>query len=178
MPERDFESIYTDYSRLVYWAAYKVVSNREAAEDITQSVFEKLLEKPEMPEDMNDQQLKGWLYRVTTNLALDKLRKAKHELLSDEPVGAEIPDSSKLPEDRLLEKKRLDAVRQAIAALDEVYREVIMLHYFSEMTVKEISRSTGISEGTIKSRLVRARTLLADKLKQSGFGGVLPEELK
>lgn len=176
MPERDFESIYTDYSRLVYWAAYKVVSNREAAEDITQSVFEKLLENSNIPENMNDQQLKGWLYRVTTNLALDKIRKSKHEMLSDEPVGTDIPDSSELPEDSMLEKKRHDAVVQAINGLDKAYRDVVMLHYFSEMTVKEISKNTGISEGTIKSRLVRARVLLAGRLKESGFGDVLPEE--
>lgn len=176
MPGRDFESIYTEYSRLVYWAAYKVVSNREAAEDVTQSVFEKLLENPDIPADMNDLQLKGWLYRVATNLALDMLRKSKHELLSDEPVGAEIPDRSELPEDRLLENRRTDAVKRAVDELDAVYREVIMLHYFSEMTVKDISQNTGISEGTIKSRLVRARTLLADKLKESGFGSELPEE--
>ena len=176
MPERDFDSIYTDYSRLVYWAAFKVVSNHETAEDITQSVFEKLLEKPDLTDGLNDQQLKGWLYRVTTNLALDKLRKSKHELLSDEPVGADIPDHTDMPEDELIRKKQTKAVAAAIDSLDKIYREVIMLHYFSEMTVKEISLNTGISEGTIKSRLVRARTLLADKLKQSGFTGMLPEE--
>ncbi|MBR5948844.1 MAG: ArsR family transcriptional regulator, partial [Clostridia bacterium] len=48
---------------------------------------------------------------------------------------------------------------------DDDYRTVITLHYFSEMTVSEISEATGISQGTIKSRLVRARKLLSELLK-------------
>lgn len=164
LPDRDFDRIYKDYSRLVYWAAYRVVSSHELAEDITQSVFEKVLLNSSKLSGMNDAQLKGWLYRVSTNLALDGTRRAKRELLSDEPLGADIADDVELPEDELVKKQTASAVSKAIAELDEIYREVVMLHYFSEMTVREISKNTGISEGTVKSRLVRARNLLAERL--------------
>ncbi len=165
MPNRSFDNIYTDYSRLVYWAAYRVVSHTETAEDITQQVFERVYLNLEKLSTLSDAQLKSWLYRVSTNLALDHVRKAKHELLSDEPLGAEVPDGDPLPEAELLEKKRNIAVRKAIEQLDEANRTVINLHYFSGMTVSEISEATGISQGTIKSRLVRARKLLSEMLK-------------
>ncbi|MBR3299023.1 MAG: sigma-70 family RNA polymerase sigma factor [Clostridia bacterium] len=165
MSERSFDSIYTDYSRLVYWAAYRVVSHQETAEDITQQVFERAYLNLDKISGLADAQLKSWLYRVATNLSLDHVRKAKHELLSDEPLGPEVPDSEPLPESELIFKKRNDAVRRAIEQLDEASRTVITLHYFSEMTVSEISEATGISQGTIKSRLVRARKLLSEMLK-------------
>ncbi|MBR0156267.1 MAG: sigma-70 family RNA polymerase sigma factor [Clostridia bacterium] len=165
MSTSSFDKIYSDYSRLVYWAAYRVVAQNETAEDITQQVFERAYLNMDKLEPLADSQIKSWLYRVATNLALDHVRHAKHEQLSDEPVGAEIADTEPLPEEELLKKKRMEAVRKAIEGLDETNRTIITLHYFSEMTVNEISEKTGISPGTIKSRLVRARSLLADMLK-------------
>lgn len=165
MPERSFDNIYTDYSRLVYWAAYRVVAHNETAEDITQQVFERVYLNLDKLSTLADAQLKSWLYRVSTNLSLDHVRKAKHELLSDEPLGADVADDDPLPESELISKKRSEAVRRAIEQLDEANRTVITLHYFSEMTVSEISEATGISQGTIKSRLVRARKLLSELLK-------------
>ncbi|MCH5278222.1 MAG: sigma-70 family RNA polymerase sigma factor [Christensenellaceae bacterium] len=164
MAERNFDMIYNDYSRLVYWAAYKVVSNCETAEDITQSVFEKVIRHMGKLSELNDAQLKGWLYKVSTNLALDTTRKSTRELLKDEPLGDDVADSDALPDIEVEDKLQRMAVRQAIDKLDDIYKEVVLLHYFSEMTVREISQNTGISEGTVKSRLVRARTLLAGLL--------------
>ena len=164
LSNRSFDSIYTEHSRMVYWAAFRVVSSKETAEDITQQVFERVFLNLDKLSGLADAPLKSWLYKVATNLALDHVRRAKHELLSDEPVGAEVVDHGPLPEEELLRKRRMEAVRSAIEKLDETNRTIITLHYFSEMTVNEISDKTGISPGTIKSRLVRARNLLHDLL--------------
>lgn len=164
MPERSFDNIYTDYSRLVYWAAHRVVAHKEAAEDITQQVFEKVYLNMHKISSMGDAQIKSWLYRVSTNLALDHVRRSKKELLSDEPIGAEVADTEPLPEDELIKKRRREAVKAAMNDLDELNKKIITLHYFADMTVSEISKATGISQGTIKSRLVRARALLAKSL--------------
>ena len=170
MNEQVFEKIYNDYSRLVYWAAYRVTSNREAAEDITQTVFERVLLNDGKLDELSEPQLKAWLYRVSTNLALDTVRKASRETLDSEPIGEDIADSSApTPEVQASENARSSRLKKAISELDEVYRQVVMLHYFSEMTVREIADVTGISDGTIKSRLVRARTLLLEKLRDEGI---------
>ena len=180
MSQRDFDSIYNEYSRLVYWAAYRVVAKKEPAEDITQQVFERVFLNFDKVSELADPQLKSWLYRVSTNLALDTVRRSKHELLSDEPVGAEVVDNEPLAEEALIKKRRQEAVRRAIQKLDETNRKIITLHYFSEMTVNEISSVTGISSGTIKSRLVRARNLLAgmlaDEISEESFVSAMQDE--
>lgn len=165
MSERSFDTIYNNYSRLVYWAAYKVVSNHEAAEDITQSVFERVIHNFKKINELEEAQIKSWLYRTATNLAIDMVRKSSKELLSDEPLDDGVVDFGELPDEVAVERQRSLKVKKAIDKLDEIYRQVVMLHYFSEMTVREISENTNISEGTIKSRLVRARALLAEELR-------------
>jgi len=106
-------------------------------------------------------ELKSWLYRVSTNIALDHLRRAKHETPVDAPISEDIEDSA-LPLDEEVERRRKAAkVRSAIDKLDETSRKIILLHYYAGMTVREISACTGISEGTVKSRLMKARKRLA-----------------
>ena len=98
---------------------------------------------------------------MSTNIALDHLRRAKHETPVDAPIGEDIEDSA-LPLDEEVERRRKAAkVRSAIDKLDETSRKVILLHYYAGMTVREISACTGISEGTVKSRLMKARKRLA-----------------
>lgn len=94
LSDRSFDSIYSDYSRLVFWAAYRVVPNRETAEDITQIAFERVLSNLGRLAGLDDGQLKSWLYRVSTNIALDHLRRAKHETPVDAPISEDIEDSA------------------------------------------------------------------------------------
>lgn len=161
----DFDRIYTDYSRLVYWAAYRVIARNEVAEDVTQTVFERVLLHDAKIASLSEPQLKSWLYRTATNLAIDIVRKSTHEQTDANPIGEELADEAPTPEAETLERAKSERVRRAVDSLDEVYRQVILLHYYSNLTVREISEYTGISDGTIKSRLVRARMLLADKLE-------------
>ena len=169
MPERDFDSIYTDFSRLVYWAAYGVLSNHEQTEDVTQNVFISVLKNMDKISGLDDAQLKGWLYRVSVNAALDHKRRSKHEVLSDEPVGADAADLGGTPEDTVVESETSKLVREAIEQLDGSYGGVLKMHYFSEMSVADIAEALGISPGTVKSRLSRGRALLAKALKAKGL---------
>ncbi len=168
MPERDFDSIYTDYSRLVYWAAYSVLSNKEQTEDVTQNVFIAVLKNMDKIAGLNDAQLKGWLYRVATNAALDYKRRGSHEVLSDEPVGAEVADTGGTPEDEVVQGSVSAIVREAVDTLEGGYGEVLKMYYFADMSVSEIAEALAISPGTVKSRLSRGRALLAGILKTKG----------
>ena len=98
MPARDFESIYADYSRMVYWAAYGVLKNESDAMDASQNVFLRVIKHQKKLETMEDAQLKSWLYRVTVNLCLDGKRKLKREVLADELPEMPVSDVSVLPE--------------------------------------------------------------------------------
>lgn len=169
MPERDFESIYENYSRLVYWAAYRVLSDKESTEDVTQNVFISVLKNMDTVAKLPDAQLKGWLYRVAVNAALDVKRRGSKEVLSDEPVGAEVADSGTTPEDDVLESDTRAAVRSALMQVDEIYREPLTMFYYSEMSVSEIAEALGLSEGTVKSRMSRGRKILAQHLRAKGI---------
>ncbi|MBO4562458.1 MAG: RNA polymerase sigma factor [Clostridia bacterium] len=169
MPERDFDSIYENYSRLVYWAAYRVLSDKEMTEDVTQNVFLSLLKNMDSIAGLSDAQLKGWLYRVAVNAAHDARRRSGKEVLSDEPVGAEVADSGATPEDEAAENDTRAIVKAALARIERKYREPIEMYYYSEMSVLEIADALGVSEGTVKSRMARGRKLLAQRLREKGI---------
>ncbi len=170
MPERDFDTIYENYSRLVYWAAYRVLSDREQTEDVTQNVFMTVLHSMDQIAPMSDAQLKGWLYRVSVNAALDFKRRQSKEVLSDEPVGAEVADAGATPEDEAALNDTRAAVREVLNGMDDIYREPLVMYYFSEMSVLEIADALGVSEGTVKSRMNRGRKIMAQRLRAKGIG--------
>ena len=170
MPERDFETIYENYSRLVYWAAYRVLSDREATEDVTQNVFLSVLKNMDQVAEMSDAQLKGWLYRVSVNAALDAKRRSGKEVLSDDPLGPDVADIGGTPEDEIVEDDTKAVIRSALASMNDKFREPLVMFYYSEMSVTEIADALGISEGTVKSRMARGRKELAERLRAKGIG--------
>ncbi|MCR5808883.1 MAG: RNA polymerase sigma factor [Clostridiales bacterium] len=170
MPERDFETIYEKYSRLVYWAAYRVLFDKEAAEDVTQNVFLSVLKNMDQTASMSDAQLKGWLYRISVNAALDVKRRGGKELLSDDPLGPDVADTGGTPEDEVVEEDTRAAVRKLLKAMDPKFREPLEMYYYSEMSVSDIAEALEISEGTVKSRMARGRKLLAERLREKGIG--------
>ena len=81
MSGRDFESIYAAHSKLVYWTAFGVLKEQEAALDAAQNVFLRVFQHGKNLEKMNDAQLRAWLYRVATNAALDLLRRVRYDIV-------------------------------------------------------------------------------------------------
>lgn len=171
MPARDFESIYADYSRMVYWAAYGVVKNESDAMDVSQNVFLRVMKHQKKLETMEDAQLKSWLYRVTVNLCLDGKRKLKREVLADELPETQVSDAGALPEAAVLDAEARETLSRAVAALPDVYRETVTLHFFSELRYEEIAKLMGVSEGTVKSRMSRAKERLLALLKGGELHG-------
>ena len=166
---RDFDSIYEQYSRLVYWVAYNVVKNGDEALDITQQVFLRALDKMSVISKYNEVQLKGWLYRVARNASLDLIRKRKRETLYDE-TPFDLADTGLTPLEQILDDEKKRLLMQAVSKLSDIYREPIMLHYFSGMNYSEIADLLNLTEWTIKSRMSRARTQLMELMgEENGF---------
>lgn len=169
MPERDIESIYQAYSRMVYWAAYGACGTQSDALDAMQNTFMRAMAHMEQLQAMNEAQLKGWLYRVAVNLCRDAGRKQRREAPSEEPVA---PDTAQttfdMPEAAAIGKEERSQLRRAIDELPDIYRQTVLLHYFSGFDYKEIARLMGTTEGNVKSRMSRAKQRLYDKLKQGG----------
>ena len=163
---RDIESVYTDNSSMVYWTAYGILKSDSDASDVMQSVFLKAMKHFSKLEGMNDAQMKGWLYRVAVNLCYDIKRKLKKEAPAEELPEVESGREYELPEISAISKDQRERVRAAIDQLPEIYREAVLLHYFSGMGYKDIAALFDTTEGTIKSRISRAKDRLYALLKE------------
>ena len=142
-----FEALYDAHHRVVYGVALRMLGEGAAAEDVTQTVFLKLWNSPELFQGGN---FSAWIVRVTRNRALDVLR---NRAVRNE---TELPEA--LPEREAIEERafaRIDAqrVRNALAALPDEQRQPIELGFFGGITHEEIARRLGIPLGTIKTRI-------------------------
>jgi len=171
MPQWDFDSIYETHARLVYWTAYGVMKSQSDAMDVSQNVFLRVLKHMEKLQDMRTEQLKAWLYRVTMNLCIDMKRSRKREVTVDEFFEQEDLDESVLPEAAALSAEQKELVHAAINALPDIYRDTVVQHYFAGLDYEEIARLNGVSEGTVKSRMFRAKEKMMQFLKGGGLCG-------
>lgn len=153
-----FETLYDAYHRVVYGVAFRVLSDRGIAEDVTQAVFMRLWSNPGAFVSGN---FGAWIVRVSRNRALDVVRaRAAHP-------ESEVPDA--MPAEDSLEETtfaNLEAqtLRSAIAQLPPEQRELIELGFFGGVTHNEIARSTGLPLGTVKTRIRSALRRLRSAL--------------
>ena len=121
------------------------------------------------------EKFRGWLSRIATNLFYDELRKRKrvsHPLSLDAPrmiddgeMDWEIASDSPSPDEDLTTREFYEQLREAIADLPEVFRTTIVLREIEGMAYEEIAEITGVSLGTVKSRIARARSRLQFQLQ-------------
>ncbi len=176
--EREFEARLSDSSRLAFRVAYSVLRQREDAEDVAQEAFAKAYRSFNQLRDRT--RFRAWLVRMTWRLALDRQRanrrRTVRELPSGDPVEAGLP----WPE-RSRRQTRLDARREttvdivaareraehlwnAIEALPEKLRLVVVLAGIEGHDTREVSALLDVPEGTVKSRLFLARKQLKERL--------------
>lgn len=166
-----FERLVLEHQKRVYSLALKITGNPDDAMDASQEALLKAYQN--LKSFRGDSRFSVWLYRLTYNVCIDMVKKSRRDRLSPMPTdeeGAEldIPDDSPQPDELLERKEDLAAVREAVARLDADKREIILMREYQGMSYADISRALGLEEGTVKSRLARARAALAENLKKSG----------
>lgn len=137
---------------MVYRIAYSILKNEADSEDIYQETFIKFYKNIEQMK--NEQHEKAWLIRVTINNCNMLLRRRK--IRKEEEITEELPDT----------KEENGDVLQVVNKLPTKYRIVIYLYYYEGYKIFEISKILNDSEGTIKSRLSRAREYLEKMIKE------------
>ncbi len=167
MPKRDFDALYEAHAKTVYWAAYGVSRDGEAAKEAMQNVFLRAFQHMATLEEMTDEQCRAWLYRAAVNSSIDGLRRNKR-LVPVEDAGATEADEAPGPEQTAIHAEERTLVRQSVETLPEKYRQPILLYYFAEMDYHSIAELLGMSEGTLKSRMARGRDLLKKTLEKGG----------
>lgn len=168
--ELAFNRLIEEHKNRVYRIALSLVKNPTDAEDVAQDVFIKIYTS--VSSFKGNSSLATWIYKITYNMSLDflksKNRRIKRFKTLDDPEDAEIlslSDDSFLPEkayENLELKKDLDA---ALEQLPEDQREMVTLKDVHGFSYEEIIEMTGLKEGTMKSRLNRARASLRKMLQ-------------
>ena len=167
-----FEELVRRHEKRVYAVALRSSGSPEDAEDITQEVFLRAWRSIE--EFRGDSGFSTWLFRITMNLCVDHARH-KHAqpqtqplVMGEEESERQLPDTAPTPEEHL---DNSELGRELAAALDEVseeHRRIVLLRDVSGMSYTEIAEVLEISEGTVKSRLSRARIALRKVLLRRG----------
>ena len=156
-----FRTLVDRYQGPLYNAAYRIVGNGGDAEDVTQVVFMKIVEKL----DEYDPKYKffSWIYRIAINEALNLLRRDRRDEPLDDDAQFEGPDSCN-PERHLNDMQVSSQVQAALMRLKPEDRAVLTLRHFSECSYVEIGDILGLEEKTVKSRLFESRGRLKIQL--------------
>lgn len=141
-----FEELFNKYSSMVYRTAYFLTKSKYMADDITQETFIRIMKKfhlynPEKP-------IEPWIYRITMNITRNMIRKQK--LLNIVGVNSQGIEEV---EDKILKSEQENELWEEINHLSYKSKEVIVLHYYSELTLEEVAETLKIPIGTCKSRL-------------------------
>lgn len=168
-----FESLMTAYENRIYSLALRSTGSEQDAADITQEVF--LRAWKNLDSFRGDSSLSTWLYRVTSNLCVDFARKKAAEGMptsidDEESPAADLADASRMaqPEAAAENSELREELQFALAQLSEEHRRVVLLRDVAGMTYTDIARTLGLEEGTVKSRLARARASLRKILLKRG----------
>lgn len=169
-----FEELVLANQKNVYNLALKMTSNEDDALDISQEAFFKAYRQLEG--FRGDSRFSVWLYRLTYNLCIDFLRKKTkitaipitYQDESGEVTELEIPDTRNLPEEKLMRREIRRAIAEGIDELGQSHREILVMREITGMSYGEMAKTLNLSEGTVKSRLARARKSLVNILIEKG----------
>ena len=168
--QKAFEELVMRYEDKVYSLCYRMCNDREEARDLAQEAFVKAWRG--LAQYKADAAFSTWLYRLTSNVCIDYLRKKKKRTLlflcGEEEQTPDIPDPAPTPEAHFLAKQKQEAVRQAMDQLEEEFRIVLTLRAMEEHNYDEIARILNIKVGTVKSRISRGREKLRKILLANG----------
>src|SRR5439155_22872237 len=163
-----FEDVVREHEEAVYGAALRILGDRDAALDAANQTFMKAYRSigsydPSRP-------IRHWLLRIAVNeaITIGRARSRERSRRAPESDAAELRDRTATPEREALDRQSRDAIRSAVTRLPELYREVVVLRYFNELSVDEIAGVLARPSSTIGVQLLRARQLLRKALAEPG----------
>ena len=152
----------------VYGFQLKRIENENDAEDITIQTFSKAFDRIDTFDE--NYKFKTWLITISKNIHIDLLRKEKNSITqiisNDDDTVLQVLDESPSPEDKLITEQHLAKLLRDIKKLKPHYQEVINFRYFQELSYKEISNKLDEPINNIKVKLLRAKKLLAEIIRE------------
>jgi RNA polymerase sigma-70 factor (ECF subfamily) len=181
-----FHELIQPFEKSVYFAAFSVLQNQQDAEDVAQETVLKALKN--LHTFRAESKFSTWLVSIAINEARGRLRHARvlqFESVDERPqednagvTPAVITDWREVPLQALERKELRQLLQSAISSLPEIYREVLLLRDVEDFSIAETAAALGVSDGVVKTRLLRARLMmqkiLAPQLasKRSGLFGL------
>jgi len=170
--QRAFAELVELYKDKIYHLAYRMLSNRHEAEDVVQETFLRVYMNLDRYDEL--QKFSTWIYRIGTNLCIDRLRKRKPNFSLDAEITdaegidgyAMIPSDNETPESRLLLSETQQTIRKAIDSLPVKYKSVVVLRYLHDMSLQEIGDVLDMPVTTVKTRVHRGREFLRKRLEK------------
>jgi RNA polymerase sigma-70 factor, ECF subfamily len=172
-----------EFGTKIYQLAFRYLRNKEDAEEVTQDVLFKVYRKVDA--FRGDAALSSWIYRITFNAAMSRLRTAKYqrsqdddrqtaasdgELNGESARTKDLADWSDLADEQVLRSQLRSRVMRAILALPAIYRAPVMLRDIQGMSTEEASAMLHVKDQTLKSRLHRGRLILRKQLADFAGG--------
>ncbi|MFB5282257.1 sigma-70 family RNA polymerase sigma factor [Peribacillus asahii] len=156
------DEIMEKYGQDILQLVYSYVKEYSLAEDLTQEIFVKCYRA--LPTYKKQAGLRTWLWKIAINHCKDYLKSWYHrnvDTISENLIVA----SNDSVEREIIRRDDDQALAESVMDLPIIYREAIYLYYFQELTIKEIAEMTGIKQGTIKTRLRKAKEILKTRLE-------------
>jgi RNA polymerase sigma-70 factor (ECF subfamily) len=182
--ERAFNELVEAYSPRVYRLVARMLGRREDAEDMAQEVFVQVFKG--ISQFRGDSKLGTWIYRVAINLCKNRSKYLSRRHDDKQDAFDAVADHQPLHQakgvtsgqinrpDQMVEGMQIEAImRRCIAELDADFREALILRDVENLSYEEIIEITGVAEGTVKSRIHRARALLKQRVSEA-LGESLP----
>ena len=170
------------YGAKIYQLAFRYMRNREDAEEVAQDVLYKVFRK--VHAFRGDAALSSWIYRITFNTAMSRLRTHRAERAADVerdrtaaarsqgevPAPRHPADWSHMPDEELMRRQLREAVAHALPRLPEIYRIPVVLRDIEGLSTEEASTRLRVKDQTLKSRLHRGRVMLRQQLNEFTSG--------
>lgn len=172
--EDAFRELVRVYQHRVFNIVYRILGDREEAEDVAQEVFVAIFKH--IDSFRGDAKFSTWVYRIATNQARNRLKyharrhRRDHQNYEDAPESAhqdsDFAGTIPQPEDAVLGRELEKIIQEGLAELGEIHRTIIVLRDVEHLTYQEIAEIVELPEGTVKSRLFRARVALKEYVEK------------
>jgi RNA polymerase sigma-70 factor, ECF subfamily len=179
--ERAIAELSSAYGHKIFQLAFRHLRNHEDAEEVVQDVLLKVFRKIDM--FRGDSALSSWIYRITFNTAMSRLRRTKAARLAevieleigtstgdDAPSAYDPADWSNMADEEMLRRQMRARLVEAVSELPAIYREPVILRDLKGLTTEEASTRLRVKDQTLKSRLHRGRLLLRESLADFADG--------
>jgi RNA polymerase sigma-70 factor, ECF subfamily len=177
--DTDFRQLVETYQHKVYNQAFRMLGNREEAEEATQDIFLKV--HGALKDFRGDSQLSSWIFRIAANVCISRMRKKQLRTSSlDQPLGEEgrsvaevTADKSNNPEEKYSAVEMGGIVREQLRRLKPEWAQALSLHYFGGQSYEEVAEAMEIPRATVATNIRRGKMQLASLITaHTGKNGV------